>query len=77
LCVDAGTKVNCSMSPYNTYPYCNSKLAPADRAADLASRLSVLDWQNILQNNNRGLANMGIRPIKFNEALHGCVTGLS
>jgi hypothetical protein len=65
------------MSPFNTYPYCNSKLAPADRAADLASRLNLYEWQNILQNANLGVPRLGIPTITFGEALHGVVTGLS
>lgn len=60
LCVDAGSSANCSMAPYNSYPYCNSSLGAADRAADLASRLNVADFANLLYDSNNGACPWGI-----------------
>lgn len=54
LCVDAGSFANCSMTPYSGYPYCNSSLPAATRAADLASRLNVADYANLLYRENQG-----------------------
>lgn len=58
LCVDAGSTASCDMAPFNTYPYCNYSLATADRAADLASRLTLLDWANLLYHWNQGNADV-------------------
>jgi len=55
--------------------YCDADLAPAERAADLAQRLSLYDWQSLLQNGNVGVPRFGIPPVAFNEALHGVVFG--
>jgi hypothetical protein len=75
LCVDAGSVANCSFAPFNSYDYCNPDLAPSDRAIDLAQRLSIYDWQSLLQNSNVGVPRFGVPPISFNEALHGIVFG--
>lgn len=71
LCVDAGSKANCTLPPYNSYAYCNSSLPPTTRAADLASRLTVTDFAMLLPNSNPGVPRFGIPPIDYNEALHG------
>ena len=41
LCLDAGTAVNCTMGPCNTYPYCNVTLDAETRAKDLVSRMTL------------------------------------
>lgn len=75
LCVDAGSVANCSTAPFSAYAYCNADLAPSVRAADLAQRLTLYDWQSLLQNSNDGLPRFGVPPVAFNEALHGIVFG--
>ena len=75
LCVDAGSVANCSTAPFSSYAYCDADLAPEERAADLAQRLSLYDWQSLLQNSNVGVPRFGIPPVAFNEALHGIVFG--
>ena len=43
LCLDAGSSVNCSVSPLNKYPYCNYTLDAETRAKDLISRLQTAE----------------------------------
>lgn len=47
LCVDAGSTVNCTVAPFNTYTYCNSLLGAATRAQDLAGRLVRGVWHSV------------------------------
>lgn len=71
LCVDAGSQVNCTTPPFNAMPYCNSSLGAGARAKDLASRLGAWDWASLLQNSNNGVPRFGVKPITYDEALHG------
>lgn len=76
FCVDAGSPPpNCSAPPFSSYTYCNSSAAPADRAADLVSRLTVIDMAYVLEQTNPGIPRLGIPRVQFNEALHGVVYG--
>ncbi len=38
---------------------------------DLGARLSVYDWVLLLINDNQGLPQWGVAPVRYNEALHG------
>ena len=76
FCVDAGSlPPNCSAPPFSSYTYCNSSAAPADRAADLVSRLTVIDMAYVLEQTNPGIPRLGIPHVQYNEALHGVVYG--
>lgn len=55
LCVDAGSTASCSIAPFSGYPYCNSSMDAADRAADLAARLTAEEWANLLYSGNAGV----------------------
>ena len=60
LCVDAGSAPpNCSDLPFASYTYCNSSAAPSDRAADLVSRLTVVDMAFVLEQTNPGIPRLG------------------
>lgn len=60
LCVDAGSpSPNCSVLPFSSYTYCNSSASPADRAADLVSRLTVVDMAYVLEQTNPGIPRLG------------------
>ena len=60
FCIDAGSPPpNCSTTPFSSYTYCNSSAAPTDRAADLVSRLTVLDMAYVLEQTNPGIPRLG------------------
>ena len=71
LCIDSGSFANCSTLPNSEMPYCNPALAPASRAADLASRLMPSEAASFLSNENVGLPRFGIPRVGYGEALHG------
>jgi hypothetical protein len=77
ICLDGGTPIerNCALQPYASYPYCNPALDATTRATDLVSRLSLDEKAINLQNNNPGIARLGVEALRFNEALHGIVSG--
>ncbi len=54
------------------YPYQNSKLSAAERAADLCSRLSLEEKTKLMMNNSPAIPRWGIPQFNWwNEALHG------
>lgn len=74
MCVDAGSKVApCGAgSPGANMPFCNASLPLPVRVADIVSRLSVEEKQNMLDTSSGGAPALGIAPIQvWNEALHG------
>jgi hypothetical protein len=75
LCLDAGSHANCTMSPYNTYPYCNPLNSIEVRVADLVSRMVPMDFQLLLDNTNPGVPHLGVPEIAFAECLHGTLSG--
>lgn len=53
-------------------PYQNKDLTPAERAEDLLGRLTLQEKVDLMQNNSKAVARLGIRPYEWwNEALHG------
>ena len=53
-------------------PYQDQSLSPAERAADLVSRLTLEEKISLMQNNSPAIQRLGIRPYEWwNEALHG------
>lgn len=56
----------------NRLPYQNPSLAPAERAEDLVSRLTLEEKVALMQNNSPAVERLGIKPYEWwNEALHG------
>jgi beta-glucosidase-like glycosyl hydrolase len=54
------------------YPFMDTSLSFAERAADLVSRLTLEEKQNLLGNRNEGSPRLGVQPYEFwSEALHG------
>lgn len=43
LCMDVGSKANCSEQPWSSYPYCNYSLDALARAEDLVSRMTLAE----------------------------------
>ena len=74
LCLDAGTTVNCTMTPYSTYPYCDDTQTVDKRVADLLSRMTLAEKTQLLQNKNTGIARLGVPRLPFSECLHGVLT---
>jgi hypothetical protein len=69
-CIDAGSPFpNCTMAPYNSYPYCNVSLGPDERAADLAGRLQGGDVAGLLYDQGVGVPRLGIPHVQFNEGV--------
>lgn len=55
-----------------TLPYQNPELSPAERAADLCSRLTLEEKAELMMNGSNGIPRLGIRPFEWwSEALHG------
>ena len=53
-------------------PYKNADLSPAERAADLVSRLTLEEKVALMQNASPAVPRLGIKPYEWwNEALHG------
>eukprot|EP01084_Bolivina_argentea_P317682 550834_1 len=69
------TYPNCTMYPFNSYPYCNQQLSVEDRVNDLVSRMTLTEKVQNLQNNNPGVSRLGVPPNIFGEALHGVLCG--
>eukprot|EP01084_Bolivina_argentea_P097078 174517_1 len=64
---------NCSISPYNTYKYCNQTLPTSIRVNDLISRMNYIEKLNLLHNGDPGVPQFGFPNIKYQECLHGVV----
>ena len=62
---------NCTISPFNKYPYCNQQLPADERADDLISRMTLYEKTSNLWNRNIGVPRLGVPPNRFGEALHG------
>ena len=75
LCLDAGTQVNCSMSPYSSYSYCNYSNSVVDRVNDLLSRMTLTEKTQLLQSSNPGIPRLGVPKLPFSECLHGVLSG--
>ena len=78
LCLTASTSQtmpNCSMSPFNSYPYCNQALSTEDRVNDLLSRMTLDEKVKNLQNNNPGIPRLAVPKNLFHEMLHGVLCG--
>ena len=76
LCIGIGY-VNCTISPFNTYPYCNQQLPVDDRVDDLISRMNLYEKVSNLPSSNPGVPRLGVPPNRFGEALHGVLGGCS
>ena len=74
LCLAIGD-FNCTISPFNTYPYCNQQLPTRTRAEDLVSRMTLYEKTTNLQNSNIGVPRLAVPPNRFGEALHGVLGG--
>eukprot|EP00117_Sycon_ciliatum_P005145 scpid90606/ scgid9214/ Probable exo-1,4-beta-xylosidase bxlB; 1,4-beta-D-xylan xylohydrolase bxlB; Beta-xylosidase bxlB; Xylobiase bxlB len=75
LCLDAGTVVNCSTAPFNSYPFCNRSVAVDDRVDDLLSRMQLHEKAQLIQNRNPGIPRLGVPKLQFSECLHGVLSG--
>ena len=75
LCLDAGTNTSCFQAPTSGYAYCNTSLNIDDRVEDLLSRMELFEKTQLLQNNNPGVARLGIQRLPFAECLHGVLCG--
>ena len=71
LCVDAGSATNCSVPPTSGFPFCDTRAAPALRAADLAQRMQTEELAFFLGNGNVGVPSLGVPRLGYGEALHG------
>lgn len=74
-CFDIGSIANCSVAPYNTYTYCDPSAETEARVEDFVSRLTPIDFQNLLSNSNSGVPRLGLPPVQFAECLHGTLSG--
>ena len=74
LCMGIGY-VNCTISPFNTYPYCNQELPVDERVDDLIGRMTTYEKVSNLPSNNPGVPRLGVPPNHFGEALHGVLCG--
>ena len=78
LCLTASTSQtmpNCSMAPFNTYPYCNQELSVELRVNDLIQRMTLDEKVKNLQNNNPGIPRLAVPKNLFHEMLHGVLCG--
>ena len=73
LCLTAAyyERPNCSVSPLNTYDYCNPKLDFETRLNDLISRMTL--WEKIgnVASSNNGVPRLGVPSNQVLECLHG------
>lgn len=76
LCLDASTVWRqCSIYPFNTYPYCNSSLTIDERVADIIARATPTEKYGQLLNNGVGMPSLGIPPFDTTDFTHS-VSGL-
>lgn len=83
LCLDVGPPFNCSGPEGEGVLYCDASLPPAQRASDLASRLTPPEAALLLSSGmivqplnygtNVGLPARGIPPLWWSECCHGAV----
>ena len=74
LCVGV-SYYNCTIAPFNTYPYCNQELPVDDRVDDLIGRMTISEKTANLPSNNPGVPRLGVPPNHYGEALHGVLGG--
>ena len=65
------TGVTCTNTSFAGRPYCNQSLSIAARVASIVSLMTTAEKILMLDNNNPGVARLGIRPMQFGEGLHG------
>lgn len=75
LCLTSMPPGNCSIAPYNAFPYCNPDLYVTERVQDLISRMYVGEKISMLDNSNGGVPRLGVPPLPFAECLHGVLSG--
>ena len=65
---------NCSVPPFNSYPYCDSTLDTDARIADLVARITPTEFASLLSNGENGISRLGVPKLTYGEALHGALT---
>ena len=76
FCMSVGY-YNCTIAPFNTYPYCNQQLPVDQRVDDLISRMTLSEKTANLKSSNPGVPRLGVPPNHYGEALHGVLGGCS
>ena len=68
LCITVAESVtypNCTMAPFNTYPYCNQNLPTEMRVNDLVQRMNFMEKINALESGNSGIPQWGVPKFRY------------
>jgi hypothetical protein len=69
------TPVDCTMSPWNGYGYCDTTLPTPARVADLVSRMTPTEKAASLDSSNPAIPRLAAPSLHSGEGLHGVASG--